>query len=122
MTHTITKQALSHFTGSETLYRHPLFRQYCYTEGVQYLGANGASWLVTDIFGFQNQPQIRAYAQEESFQLWTLNVNADQTATLVCEDGNKRVLFVHDYRYTDFPLPELKLYLCDNILLLPSEY
>lgn len=119
---TITKTNLHHFTGSETLYYHPLFRNYNYTDGVQYLGANGASWLITDIFSFQNQPKIRVYAKQETFQVWTLKINQDQTAKLICDDGNNNVLFIHDYNYSDFPLPQIKLYLCNNVLMLPSEY
>ncbi|MDY6936917.1 MAG: hypothetical protein SWY16_04550 [Cyanobacteriota bacterium] len=117
-----TRANLQQFYGSETFYRNPLFGKYRYTEGVKYIGDNGASWLVTDILAFQGEPDIQAYAKQEHFQAWTLTVNDDESATLVCEDGNNRVIFAHDYTYVDFPLSRIKLYLCNTVLLLPSEY
>ncbi len=29
---------------------------------------------------------------------------------------------IQQIEYTDFPLPEIRLYVCDNVLMLPSEY
>ena len=45
----------------------------------------------------------------EPFQLWTLQVNADQTGTLTCEDGNGAAVFTKRLDYTDFPLPTIRL-------------
>jgi len=58
----------------------------------------------------------------EAFQLWTLEVNADQTATLTCEDGDGNVVVTKPIAYTDFPLPKISFYFTDNVILLPSEY
>ena len=33
----LRKEDLIQFTGSETWYRHPLFRQFLYTDGAQYV-------------------------------------------------------------------------------------
>lgn len=119
----LTPHNLRQFTGSETFYVNPLFRKYRYTEGVQYLGANGAGWLVTDILAYQLHPAIKQYVSQDDFQLWKLTVNLeDQSAVLACEDGNCKTIFTQTYDYTDFPLPELKLYLCNNVLMLTSEY
>jgi hypothetical protein len=41
---------------------------------------------------------------------------------LPCEDGNGKNVFAKAIPFTDFPLPEIKLYVCDNVILLPSEY
>ncbi len=56
------------------------------------------------------------------FQSWKLNVNADRTATLTCEDGNGGVVFTKAIEYTDFPLAEITLYFMNKTILLPSEY
>ncbi len=119
----ITQHTLRQFTGSETFYYNPLFKNYRYTEGVQYLGANGAGWLVTDILAYQQEPTVKQHAKQDDFQLWKLSVNLeDQSAVLTCEDGNCNTIFTQTYDYTDFPLAEIKLYLIDNVLMLTSEY
>lgn len=47
---TLTLEALHHFTGTETWFRHPLVRKVLYTEGVQYLAeTGGAYWLLDEI-------------------------------------------------------------------------
>jgi hypothetical protein len=56
------------------------------------------------------------------FQLCKLAVKPDQTALLVCEDGNGKVIYRKKLTITDFPLPEITLYFTDNVILLPSEY
>ena len=82
----------------------------------------GAFWLAVAIVSWQGNKKVR----KEPFQVWTLILTADEFpngAVLVCEDGNHRELARQEIEYTDFPLPEgIKLFLCDGILLLPSEY
>ena len=41
---------------------------------------------------------------------------------LTCDDGNGRVVYAKRIDYTDFPLPEIKLYFSDSVLMLPREY
>ncbi len=112
--------ALRNFTGTESWFRHPLFRKFLYTEGVQFLAENAVSyWLLDMIFGFQyEEAAIRA----EPFQTWDLTVNENKTAILQCGDGNGNIVFTHTLNYTDFPLPKIRLYFTDNVLLLPSEW
>lgn len=105
---------LAHFTGSEHWYRYPLRPGYTYTDGVKFLADNaGAYWLIDKII---------LEAPREPFQVWKLIVNADQWAVLTCGDGDGNVLATHNITFTDFPLPEITLWLVDNVLLLPSEY
>lgn len=116
---TLQQTDLHQFTGSECFYRHPLFRGFVYTEGVQYLAEKaGAYWLIDKIFACQQVPKLSA----EGFQFWTLRVEEDRSARLACTDGNDRRLHRETLGYTDFPLPEIKLYFTDRTLLLPSEY
>lgn len=117
---TLTAAELRQFTGTEQWFRHPINRKVLYTEGVQFLAERaGAYWLLDEIAIIQPYNQRIA---AEAFQLWKLTVNPDHTALLVCEDGNLNVIYRKELTFTDFPLPEIKLYFTDNVILLPSEY
>lgn len=121
MTHTKTLQEadLRQFTGTETWYRHPLARKVLYTDGVQHVAEKGEAYWLIDILAFaQTIPAVAA----ESFQFWILTVHPDPAATLACEDGNSKVVHTQEIPFTDFPLPAIKLYVTDNVILLPSEY
>jgi len=119
MTKTLTKTDLAHFTGTEQIYRHWLVRHIVYTDGVQHVAEAGdAYWLVDKIACAQLEPHIRA----QEFQLWMLTVNADLSADLVCTDGNGATVSTERIDYTDFPLPEIKFYVANSTILLPSEY
>jgi hypothetical protein len=116
---TLTKSDLAQFTGTTVWYRHPLFKAFSYTDGVQYVASEGgAYWLIEKIFALQHYPKVRS----EAFQLWTLQARKDQSATITCEDGNGGKVYAEELYFTDFPLSEIKLYFTDNVLLLPSEY
>ncbi len=78
-----------------------------------------AFWLVTAIF-FET---CNAKIKDEEFVVWRLEIKADRSALLIGEDGNGGELLREEFFYTDFPLKEgIKLYWCDNVLMLPSEY
>jgi hypothetical protein len=115
-----TLAELRQFTGSEQWFRHGLVRNILFTEGAKYLADRaGAYWLIDEIaFTQKSDPAVAA----EAFQLWTLTVQPDQTATLTCGDGNGRTVYSKKLDYTDFPLPEVQLYCANNTILLPSEY
>jgi hypothetical protein len=120
MTKTLNKNDLQHFTGTENWYRHSLNRTVLYTDGVKYMAEQGgAFWLVDEIALAQ---RFEACLQNEHFQVWQLKVNDNNTATLTCEDGDDLTLFSKGISFTDFPLPEIILYFCNNVILLPSEY
>ena len=111
---------LAQFTGSQNFYRHGLVREVLYTEGVQYVAdAAGAHWLLDEIA--QAQRHIIPVKRED-FQAWDLKVNADQTATLTCGDGNGREVFSKHIEFTDFPEPGIRFYYADWVIHLPSEY
>ncbi len=57
----------------------------------------------------------------EEFQVWRLVVE-NSAGVLTCDDGDGRVVYAKRIDYTDFPLPEIKLYFVDNVIMLPSEY
>ena len=117
MTNLLTE--LQHFTGSEKCYRHPLFRKFAYTEGVQYLAEKaGAYWLIDYILSNQIDAQIKAV----EFQAWKIKVNDDNSAMILLEDGDGNLVKEFKLEFTDFPLKEFTLWLYNNTLLLPSEW
>ena len=98
------KRELTTFTGTMFWYKHALFREFHYTDGVRYMAEKGECyWLIDRIFGLQyEQKAIR----DEAFQFWKLVVNDDATAVLSCSDGN--YIDVHsEFSFTrDQPVPD----------------
>ena len=85
-TKTLIESELKQFTGSEHWYRHAINRAVLFTDGAKYVAdAGGAYWLLDEIALIQ--PYEKSVSDEE-FQVWTLSVKPDHTATLKCEDGN----------------------------------
>lgn len=110
---------LRNYCGTETWFRHQLFRKYLYTEGVQFLAEEaGAYWLLEKILSNQILPELK----DEGFQLWKLTVDEDKKATLTCDNGSGEVIYTETIDYTDFPLNKISFYFTDSVLLLPSEY
>lgn len=103
---------LKQFTGTEQYHRH--FMGGLFTDGVDYMAENfGAYWLLDIIFSYQ---------RKEPFQVWELKVENDKGTVTMVEDTDCPILVRQEIPFTDFPLPYFKLWLCDGVLLLPSEY
>lgn len=77
-----------------------------------------AYWLIDTIALMQLEKHVAV----QDFQLWTLSVQLDRSARLVCEDGNDNIVYETHIDFTTFPLDEIRLYVADNVILLPSEY
>jgi len=118
----LTEGDLAQFIGSEALYHHPGFNVR-YTEGVRYVAERGgAYWLIDAIASWQSDPRIRDDQMLQGIQFWTLTVNSDRSAQLVCERDQGDVAVTQEIPFTDFPLQSLKLYYQQGVLFLPSEY
>lgn len=112
-------QELQHFTGSDMVYRNPLFGKFVYTEGVQYLAEKtGAYWLIDYVFSNQLDKKIKA----EEFQVWKIKVEEDKSAEILVEDGNDNLVTRFKLEFTDFPLKEFTLWFYNKTLLLPGEW
>ena len=86
------------------------------TDGVKYLADScEAYWLLDVICSYQ--PNLKT----EWMQVWILDVEQD-SGLITCENGNKHALIQQFVEFTDFPLPTIKLFLIDGVILLPSEY
>ena len=109
---------LAQFTGDLDRYRHWTGRL-IYTPGIQHLAERaGAYWLIDLIASWQLEPKV----SREEFQVWTLGVRPDHTATAVATGGNDAILASQDIAFTDFPLPAISVWLEDGTLLLPGEH
>lgn len=113
------KAELKYFTGSERYYQNPLFKNYVYTEGVQYLAEKaGAYWLIDYVLSNQFEPELKG----QLFQVWKIETKPNHTAVITVEDDNKNLIKQFKLGFTDFPLEEFSLWLVDNTLLLSTEY
>lgn len=88
------------------------------TDGVIAL-ANAAEcfWLLDVIGSYQTDKRFRP-----AFQIWKLEVNHKDDSAVVHGFNDTELIVSRDVPFTDFPLEELKLYLIDGVILLPSEY
>ena len=116
----LTEFNLRQFTGSENWYRHGINRNVLFTDGAKFVADEGRAYWLLDAIAICQRYEKRV--SDEEFQVWKLKVNADRTASLVCDDGNDNIVYTQHIEFTDFPLDEIKLYFTDNTILLPSEY
>ena len=112
----LDQASLKQFTGTTEYFRH--LSGYLYTEGVAYVAqTSGAYWLIDKIaWTTAGKPCLQKFGN------WKLTVHNDRSATLTCEDGDKRELYREMIEYTDFPLRQIEIWLINHVLLLPSEY
>ena len=116
----ITLANLAQFYGSEQLYFNPMFKGLKYTEGVKFLNANGAGWLV-DLM-LSTICCAPKYAKKYEFIHVRLYVNLPSKIGVVkFDDGNDNVFYSKNIDYTDFPLPDISFYIENGVIMLPSE-
>ncbi len=119
----IKEADLAQFTGSTALFTHWL-KILSYTEGVKFLASKTNSfWLIDAIASHQNRSLLLKHPELKEFQLWQLEVKADKTAKLTCRiDSDCEPVVTQKIEYTNFPLTQIKLYVREKVLMLPSEY
>lgn len=113
---------LFHFTGSESYHKLTL-SALKFTDGAAALAKICECFWLMDIIASYQSPKLDEATT--GFQVWTLNMTPGKKymATVICDDGNGKVVVKQKIRYTDFPLSNgVVLYCCDNVVLLPSEY
>jgi hypothetical protein len=119
---------LAQFYGSDHLYRHALSRgRVQYTDGVAEMAERfGSYWIIDLIASHQLSAKVRA----EEFQHWVIRRDPRGSAAWAFvtdgndgEDGPHLHSAIAQQRipYTDLPVPELRLYLENGILMLPGE-
>ena len=128
---TALADTLRQFTGTETWFRHPITRDFLYTEGVHFFANNaggGAYWLL-DILA--TQPEVRRGVTSKGFGIALLSAKDAAAWLTVSHDLGEHnkpidVLFAKTITYTDCPDGQWKFYLQYDgehiICMLPSEY
>lgn len=114
---------LRQFTGSTQCYRWSRLTRLVITDGVKYLAEKASAyWLLDAIASYQNSPEIKASNPLQEIQFWTLRVDGNKGVLECEEDHGVPPTVRQEIPYTDFPLKEIKLYVCNNVIFLPSEY
>ena len=133
----LTQHELHNFTGTSSYTRlSPLFPRVVLTDGVLHVaahaGQNGGFWLFDAIAS--HQPALRRHADSRlrDMQFWKLVVKADKSAVLSCvADSDEPPAVEQHIPFTDFDLPELRLYAAPTddgnggellVIYLPSEH
>lgn len=129
---TLSEQ-LAHFTGTTQYYKY-LFGM-SLTDGTKFVADKfNAYWLMDVIASYQFNTNFARNPRLQRFQLWMLNVGkshefikpyASNDAVVTCWEDTP-VLGVkpaakQQIMLTDFPHPEIQLYVRDRIILLPNE-
>lgn len=113
------RNILAHATGSESYHKYSCIPGYpVITDNVLIL-AEGAEcfWFLDVIGSHQNNRKL-----DKSFQVWKLIVDTESESAVVQAYNDTTLIITQAISHTDFPLEELKLYLIDGVILLPSEY
>lgn len=105
----------ANYTGTEEYFKHLFGLKY--TDGVQAVAEKyKAYWLVDAVASYQSK------MKKEPFQLWVMTTDNNKGILTMKTDSDQPVMVSQEIPFTDFPSGELKLYLCDGVLMLPSEY
>ena len=106
------------FNGSENFYKHPLFKDFIYTDGVKFVAEQcEAYWLIDAIAS--NISHIKKFKLEEFVSI-ELKV-FESKGQLIFDNGNRNVFYFQEIPFTDFPLESIKFFFTNGVLLLPSE-
>ena len=88
------------------------------TDGAILVADAAACYWFLDIIGsYQTNQKL-----DPAFQVWTLEINHEDDTAVVWGYNDTELIIAQEIPFTDFPLDELKLYLIDGVILLPSEY
>jgi len=105
--------------GTETYHKFSSFKNYpVVTDGVIAVAEAAECFWLLNIIG-SNQTDKRL---DPRFQVWKLVVNHENDSAVVSGYNDTELIVSQEIPFTDFPLDELKLFLMDGVILLPSEH
>lgn len=122
---TITESDLRQFTGTNAYYRYNNYL--LLTDGTKYLVENGECfWFLDIISSLQNNRLFRKDENLRYMQFWTLIVNSDKSAKVICERDEDDIAYEQIVEFTDFPFTtKVWLSRLDEqyfVVMLPSEH
>ena len=109
---------LAQFTGTEQYHFNHLYRWLKYTDGVQYFAVEAGAYWFLDIVG----TELRSAAHFRGFLCITLTVDSEKKAVIKATDGDDEELWSRTIDWTNCPAGDYKFFLCDEVLMLSSEY
>ena len=117
----LTPEALGQFTGTMQYYKH-WTGSLVYTDGVQFLGANGAYWIIDLVASYQTADLLA----KVPFQVWKVTRTKAGGFLAVLEDGNGGEVLRQEGEYTDLPI-DIDVWVQADatfkaVAMLPSEY
>lgn len=114
---TLKAEDLAHFCGSETVYKVEGYWPFIYTEGVRHVLIKGNAQRLLDIISsHQAEKEVKRNPYLREMQFWTLTVNRDESAEVICEIDEGVVVVRQAIPFTDFPLPKMRFYLANMYL------
>ena len=139
---TLIGSDLTQFHGTTQYYKSPQpWIPFLYTDGVQHVAEKGEAYWILDLIGsWQAEDPIRKDPRLQDIQFWTLTVNQNRSALMICERDEGDIAIEQKIGLTDFPLPKIRFYLQNmwcywrfvgtgsrttsdyGVLILPSEY
>jgi hypothetical protein len=108
---------LGAFIGTEQWHRHALNRHLLLTDGVKYFADTAGAWWLLDIVATEVLP----FPATHPCLVIHLDVN-DAKAIIRVSDGDDIQIYCRHIHFNDAPDGLWRVYLTDNVLLLPSEY
>ena len=124
---------LAQFIGTKNYYSHWL-NCFTYTDGIQFLCEKAPCyWLLDAIASYQ--PKCHQDTMLRDFQIWYLLCYKQTAIPWIEVKDNRAVLacwrdkpqphsspaIKQSILFTDFPLPQIKLYFSSGVLMLPNE-
>ena len=111
-------QQLAQCTGTEGYHSH--WSRLVFTDGVLTLAEVCQAYWLIDAIG-SHQPRCRRDSMLREMQFWTLRKVGDGWE-LICERDTNDIAIRQKIEYSDFPLDNIRLWVQQNVILLPSEY
>jgi hypothetical protein len=115
---------LQQFTGTEMYHK---FGPYRLTDGVKYLAEAAQCYWLFDIIhsyhrNLKSEPFVIIMLSKKEDDSFEFGAYRDYDSDLSEEDNSHDLIISQFIEFSDFPLDEIKLYIIDGVILLPSEY
>ncbi len=111
---------LNQFTGTSRYHTISPFKGFpVATDGVIALAKEADCFGLLDAIGSYQGNNKKL---DPEFQVWKLKVNPNDNSAVLRGYNDQTLAVEQKITYTDFPLNEIKLYVINNVILLPSEY